>query len=67
MEQEQVTFEKKMERLESIVRKLESGTGPLDEMISLYEEGMRLHEACAKQLDEYEGKLMKLSAVKQEA
>ena len=67
MEQEQMTFEQKMERLENVVKKLESGTGSLDEMISLYEEGMRLHEACAKQLDEYEGKLQKLSAVKPEA
>ena len=49
------------------LKKLESGTGSLDEMISLYEEGMRLHEACAAQLDEYEGKLQKLSAVKEDA
>ncbi|MBQ1771242.1 MAG: exodeoxyribonuclease VII small subunit, partial [Clostridia bacterium] len=30
MEQEQMTFEQKMERLENVVRKLESGTGSLD-------------------------------------
>lgn len=67
MELEQMTFEQKMERLENVVKKLESGTGSPDEMISLYEEGMRLHEACSKQLDAYEGKLQKLSAVKAEA
>ena len=63
---EEKTFEQSMERLEEVVKKLESGTGTLDEMLSLYEEGMKLHEACAKRLDEYEGKLSKLS-VKKEA
>lgn len=62
MEQKQdLTFEQAMERLEQIVRQLESGSGPLEEMLTLYEEGMRLHELCTKQLDAYEGKLQRLS------
>lgn len=64
MEQKQgaePTFEQAMERLEQIVRQLESGSGALEEMLTLYEEGMRLHEFCIKQLDAYEGKLQKLS------
>ena len=62
MEQnEKQTFEQAMERLEQIVRQLESGNGALDEMLTLYEEGMRLHEFCAEQLDAYEGKLQRLS------
>lgn len=56
-----MTFEQAMERLEQIVRQLESGSGALEEMLTLYEEGMRLHEFCTKQLDAYEGKLQKLS------
>ena len=55
-----------MERLEAVVKKLESGTGTLDEMLSLYEEGVALHDACAKRLDEYEGKLSQLSLQKKE-
>jgi len=62
MEQnEKQTFEQAMERLEQIVRQLESGNGALDEMLTLYEEGMRLHEFCTEQLDAYEGKLQRLS------
>jgi len=62
MEQKQdLTFEQAMERLEQIVRQLESGSGALEEMLTLYEEGMRLHELCTKQLDAYEGKLQRLS------
>ena len=56
------TFEEQLTQLENIVKKLESGTGPLDEMLSLYEQGMQLHDACAKQLDAYEGKIEQLSA-----
>ena len=63
---EQKSFEERITRLEDVVRKLESGNGSLDEMISLYEEGMRLHGECVKRLDEYEGKLQKLSGTKQE-
>ena len=62
MEKKQdLTFEQAMERLEQIVRQLESGSGALEEMLTLYEEGMRLHELCTKQLDAYEGKLQRLS------
>lgn len=65
--EEKASFEKNMTRLEEVVKKLESGTGPLEEMLSLYEEGMKLHDACEKQLNEYEGKLQKLSAKEAEA
>ncbi len=63
---EEKSFEQSMERLEAIVKKLESGSGTLDEMISLYEEGMKLHADCSGRLDEYEAKLSKLSANKEE-
>lgn len=63
--EEQQSFEQNMERLETVIRKLESGSASLEEMLALYEEGMELHEACAAQLDAYEGTLKRISASKE--
>lgn len=65
MEERQPTYEEAMARLEEIVKTLESGQGSLEEMIGLYEEGMRLHDACAALLDGYEQKLTVLRAPKE--
>ena len=62
MKERETTFEAALSRLEAVVKQLESGSGSLEEMISLYDEGMRLHEQCAKLLDAYEAKLTKLTA-----
>jgi exodeoxyribonuclease VII small subunit len=51
------TFEQKQEQLESIVSRLESGNVPLDEMISLYEQGEALYLDCAAMLDAYEKRI----------
>ena len=56
------TFEKAMARLEQIVAALESGRCPLDDSMKLFEEGTRLTTYCAKQLQEAEQKILKLSA-----
>lgn len=53
-------FEDAMQKLSGIVEKLESGEGSLDEMLRLYEEGMRLVKACETQLDAYEATITKL-------
>lgn len=53
-------FEDAMQKLSGIVEKLESGEGSLDEMLRLYEEGMRLVKACDTQLDAYEATITKL-------
>lgn len=58
------TYEQAMARLEEIVKTLESGEGSLSDMMSLYEEGMRLHDTCAAMLDGYEQKLTTLRAGK---
>ncbi len=58
---EALKFEEAMQRLTGVVDKLESGEGSLDEMIRLYEEGMRLVRACEKQLDAYEATITKLT------
>ncbi len=61
------TFEKAMARLEQIVAALESGRCPLDDSMKLFEEGTRLTAYCAKQLQEAEQKIVKLSAPEESA
>ena len=56
-----VRFEESMQKLSDIVAKLESGEGSLDEMIRLYEEGMKLVQTCERQLDSYEAVITKLN------
>ena len=52
-----VKFEQLMQSLDEIVKKLSSGTTPLDEMISLYEEGMEISKKCKKMLDDFDARL----------
>lgn len=59
--EEKLRFEEAMQKLSEIVGKLESGEGSLDEMIRLYEEGMKLVKSCEKQLDAYEATITKLN------
>ena len=54
-------FEAKMARLDEIVRKMESGEGDLDEMLSLYEEGVKLSKDLNKLLDDAQQKVTILS------
>ena len=54
---EPLTYEQKQAALEAIVAKLESGNVPLDEMITLYEQGEALYRECAAALDAYEKRL----------
>ena len=55
------TFEKAMTRLEQIVAALESGRCTLDDSLTLFEEGTKLVNACRKELDTAEQKVVKLS------
>jgi exodeoxyribonuclease VII small subunit len=50
-------FESNLERLDNIVRELEDADLPLEKALQLYEEGMKLSEACHKQLEEAEGRV----------
>lgn len=52
-----VSFEEAAARLEEIVKALEGGSAPLDESLKLFEEGVRLVNACRKQLDSAEQKV----------
>jgi exodeoxyribonuclease VII small subunit len=51
------SFEEQIKRLEYIVSVLDQGNAPLQEMMSLYEEGMQLIVSCKKTLDDAEQKL----------
>ena len=50
-------FEESLERLESIVKDMERGDLPLEQSLTLFEEGMELSTTCRKELDEAEGKI----------
>lgn len=60
MSTEKKTFEASMERLDEIVKALERGQAPLDEALTLFEEGTRLLGECGKQLEEAEQKVVRL-------
>jgi len=45
-----LSFEDALQRLEGIVSRLESGQAPLEESITLYEEGARLKTLCEERL-----------------
>ncbi|MEF2230625.1 MAG: exodeoxyribonuclease VII small subunit [Pseudodesulfovibrio sp.] len=45
------TFEERLERLKSIVERLERGDLPLEEGVELYKEGLTLAQACSRQLE----------------
>ncbi len=45
------TFEQRLERLKTIVERLERGDLPLEEGVELYKEGLALAQACGKQLE----------------
>lgn len=55
-----IKFETALEKLEQIVRKLESGDLTLDESLTAFEEGIGLARTCEKLLQEAKGKVEKL-------
>ena len=61
MSRKSVTFEESMTRLDEIVKALEAGDVPLEESMKLFEEGTKLVNACRKELDTAEQKVVKLS------
>ena len=55
-----LTFEQAMEKLETIVKRLESDTISLEESLSLFEDGVHLGHLCSKRLDEADRKIQVL-------
>lgn len=53
-------FEKDLKALEQIVEQMERGDLTLDESVKLFEEGVRLSDACKKELTAAEGKIQVL-------
>ena len=60
MNQENMTFEASMVRLEQIVRTMERGDVPLEESLKLFQEGTELVRNCGKLLDEAELQVKKI-------
>lgn len=52
-----VSFEENIKELDGIVRKLESGEISLDEMMDLFEEGIRRTKECTSQLKNAEHRI----------
>ena len=50
MSNKEISFEASMLSLEKVIEKLESGAISLDEMVQLYEEGIKLTHACKSKL-----------------
>ncbi len=55
------TFEERLKALERVVARLENDEVPLEEAITLYEEGMKLHRSCEKILAEAQLRIEKLT------
>ena len=57
---EKMSFEQAITRIDDIVRTLEKGDAPLEQSLSLFEEGTKLIKFCGKLLDGAEQKVVKL-------
>ena len=53
-------FEDDLKKLENVVERLERGDLTLDESVKLFEEGMKLSNACKAELDKAEGRIQVL-------
>lgn len=53
----ELKFEDKIKRIETIVEQLDRGDSQLDEMIKLFEEGMKLSTECREYLENSEMKV----------
>jgi exodeoxyribonuclease VII small subunit len=53
-------FEKQLTALESVVQRLEQGDLSLEDSVRLFEEGIKLSDACKKELEAAEGKIQLL-------
>ena len=56
-----LTFESALERLETILESMESGDTPLADLVAKFEEGSNLLKVCQTKLKEAELKIEKLN------
>ena len=57
----QLSFERAIEELESIVRRLEDGKVPLEELVAIYERGEALKRRCEDLLRQAEARVQKIT------
>ena len=55
------TFDARLSELETIIRKMEEGQLSLEEMLKLYEQGMKLHKSLSQELDTVEKRMLELT------
>jgi len=55
------TFESALERIEQIASQMEPGDLPLDQLVVVYEEGLRLIRFCSERLEEAEKRLLTIT------
>jgi exodeoxyribonuclease VII small subunit len=56
-----LTFERAIEELESIVKRLEDGKVPLEESVAIYERGEALKRRCEDLLRQAEARVQKIT------
>ena len=59
-EEDKLTFEEAIDKLEGILKKLENEDTPLDEMVELYEKANKLADICRTKLKAADKKMSKL-------
>jgi exodeoxyribonuclease VII small subunit len=57
----QLTFERAVEELETIVKRLEEGKVPLEESVAIYERGELLKRRCEELLRQAEARVEKIT------
>ncbi|WP_010650813.1 exodeoxyribonuclease VII small subunit [Oceanobacillus massiliensis] len=60
MVNKELSFEEAMEKLETIVSKLEEGDVPLEKAINYYQEGMNLSKICGDKLKNVQEKMTQI-------
>lgn len=58
----ELTFEQRLDELDTLVSELESGDLSLDQMLARYEHGMALVASCQRQLAEVELRVTRIAA-----
>ena len=61
MDVRKLTFERAIEELESIVKRLEDGKVPLEESVAIYERGEALKRRCEELLRQAEARVDKIT------
>ena len=57
----EISFEEQLKRLEEIVEALDKSDAPLDELLSIFEEGMKLAQSCREFLEKAEQKVIEIT------